>query len=80
MSSGKAIITTDAPGCVETIDNNVNGLMVPVKDVQSLAKAMQYMIDNPIRLGEMADYARNKAEEQFVGNKVNATICETMGL
>lgn len=80
MSSGKAIITTNAPGCVETVDDNLNGLMVPVKDVQSLANAMQYMIDNPARLQEMASHARSKAEEQFDVNKVNATICETMGL
>lgn len=80
MSSGKAIITTDAPGCVETIDDGVNGIMVPVKNVKRLASAMQYMIDNPEQLKKMANQSRKKAEELFDVKKVNKAICEAMGI
>lgn len=80
MACGRATITTDVPGCKETVDNLINGLLVPAKNVEKLADAMQYMIDNPKELNRMAQEGRKKAEELFDVNKVNATICETMGL
>ena len=80
MSCGRATITTDAPGCRETVDHNVNGVLVPVKSVEKLAEAMQFMIDNPNRVAEMAAEGRKKAVELFDVNKVNEKICQTMGI
>lgn len=80
MACGRATITTDVPGCKETVDNNINGLLVPAKNVEKLAEAMQYMIDNPEELGRMAQQGRKKAEELFDVNKVNAKICQTMNI
>lgn len=45
MSVGRPIITTDVPGCRETVKNNFNGLLVPKKDVDKLHQAMQSMIN-----------------------------------
>ena len=80
MACGRAVITTDAPGCRETVDDKVNGLLVPVKDVDSIVEAMEYLLSHQNEMNRMAKLGRKKAEEVFDVNKVNATICETMGL
>ena len=38
MASGRAIITTDAPGCRETVVDGENGYLIPVKDVDALCE------------------------------------------
>ncbi len=78
MACGRAVITTDVTGCKETVDHNVNGILVPVKNAGKLAEAMRFMIDNPEVIGDMAQKGREKAEELFDVNKVNAKICQTM--
>lgn len=78
MSCGRPCITTDAPGCRETVDNNVNGILVSVKDVDKLVDAMQYMIDHPNEIKEMSKQGRKKAESVFDVKKVNEKICRTM--
>lgn len=80
MACGRAVITTDAPGCRETVDDKVNGILVPVKDVDSIVNAMDYLIGHPKEMEQMAKLGRKKAEEVFDVKKVNVTICETMGL
>ena len=40
LSTGRPVITTDAPGCRETVIHEKNGLLVPIKDPQALANAM----------------------------------------
>ena len=56
MSMERAVITTDTAGCRETVDENINGYLVPVRDSQALAKAMLNFIDleksEQIRMGQ----------------------------
>lgn len=78
MACGRAVITTNVPGCRETVDDKVNGILVPVKNVDELTKAMQFMIDNPTVIREMSKHGRLKAEAVFDVNKVNEKICRTM--
>lgn len=80
MACGRAVITTNAPGCKETVDDKVNGLLVPVKDVESIVEAMKYMINHPDEVNGMAKKGREKVEELFDVKIVNATICATMGI
>lgn len=80
MACGRPSITTDAPGCRETVDDKENGLLVPVKDVEQLVDAMQYMIDHPNELKTMAVNARQKAEQLFDVKKVSAKIIKTMNI
>ena len=44
MSVGRPIITTDVPGCRETVVHGVNGLLVPPRDVKALAQSMLSLI------------------------------------
>jgi len=80
MSMGRPIITTDAPGCRETIIDGQNGFMIPVKDVTALAKAMERFIVNPELIETMGQCSRKMAEQKYDVNKVNAVIMKAMGL
>lgn len=62
---GKAIITTDHPGCREAVDAGENGLLVPVKDAQSLALAIKTLLDDPQLCAAMGEKSRQKALEEF---------------
>lgn len=78
MASGRAVITTDAPGCRDTVRHGVNGLLVPIKEVNSLADAMVSLILSPKQIYAMGAEGRKLAENQFDVNLVNQTIIQTM--
>jgi glycosyltransferase involved in cell wall biosynthesis len=80
MAMGRPIITTDAPGCRETVVDGENGLLVPVKSVDGLVEAMQRFIDNPALAVEMGRQSREIAEEKYDVRKVNAVMLREMGI
>lgn len=80
MAMGRPIITTDAPGCRETVIEGKNGFLVPIKDPQALAEAMERFIVDPDLISSMGEASRNYAIEKFDADKVNAKIVSTMGL
>lgn len=80
MASGRAVLTTDAPGCRETVKEGKNGYMVPVKDIDALTEKMEYMINNPPLISQMGSEGRKMAEEIFDVRIVNKKICETMDI
>lgn len=80
MAMGRAVITTDAPGCRETVTEGVNGFLVPVKDSRALAEAMMRFIGQRELIEQMGRESRRIAEEKFDVHKVNRVILETMGL
>lgn len=68
---GKPIITTDHPGCRETVVDGENGYLVPVKDVDSLAKAMiKYIELSDEDKQRMSKASRRHAEDVFGIDKV----------
>ncbi|MFN8437361.1 MAG: glycosyltransferase family 4 protein [Cytophagales bacterium] len=71
LAMGKPIITTNTPGCRETVDIGVNGFLCKVKDVNSLADALQRFINlDNIERQLMAQASRKKAEQEFDENFV----------
>jgi len=62
---GRAVITTDHPGCRDAIESNVTGLLVPVKDAQTLADSIENLISNPEKCMKMGEAGRKLAEEKF---------------
>ncbi|OCQ54410.1 N,N'-diacetylbacillosaminyl-diphospho-undecaprenol alpha-1,3-N-acetylgalactosaminyltransferase [Photorhabdus australis subsp. thailandensis] len=62
---GRAVITTDVPGCRDAIINNVTGLLVPVKDSFALSEAIQDLISNSEKRNNMANEGRKLAERVF---------------
>ena len=77
---GRAVITTDAPGCRETVVDGDNGFLVPVKDTDALAQAMLRFIEQPELIAQMGQRSRSIAEEKYDVHKVNAQMLEGMGL
>lgn len=80
MSMGRAIITTDAPGCRETVVDGENGFLVPVADVEGLVAAMKRFIENKELIHAMGLVSRRIAETKYDVREVNRIISETMGL
>lgn len=80
MAMGRPIITTDAPGCRETVIDGQNGYLVPVKAVNELADAMEYFIVNPERIEQMGKASRQLVEEKFDVHAVNRMMLKEMGL
>ncbi|MED9145400.1 glycosyltransferase, partial [Escherichia coli] len=70
MAIGLPIITTNVPGCRDTIINMVNGIMIPPFDIQSLADAMVFFIQNPQSITIMGRESRIIAEKKF--NEIEA--------
>ena len=80
MSMERPIITTDAPGCRETVIPNVNGMLVPVKNSQALADAMLQFMEHPDLITRMGIESRKMAEQKYDVHKVNAAMIEAMEL
>lgn len=59
------IVTTDAPGCREVVDDGINGLLVPVGDADALARAIEYMLDHPEKCREFGRAGRKKVLREF---------------
>jgi glycosyltransferase involved in cell wall biosynthesis len=80
MAMGKPVITTDAPGCRETVEHGVNGFKVSVRNPADLAEAMLTFIRSPHLVESMGRASRRKAEQTFDVHKINAEILASMGL
>lgn len=78
MAVGRAIITTDVPGCRETVENGVNGFLVPAWDSEILAEKMIYFIENPQKIIEMGNASYQIAIEKFDVNKVNQRMIQIL--
>lgn len=64
MAMGRPIITTDAPGCRETVVQGKNGFLVPVGDSHSLASAMERFILQPELIESMGEESYRIAREK----------------
>ena len=72
---GRAIVTTDHPGCRDAIKAGVTGLLVPVRDVGALADALQALLEDPERRQAMGRAGRALAEREFaVGTVVEGHL------
>lgn len=76
MAMGLPVITTNAPGCRETVIDGVNGFLVPVRDPAALARSMSRFIENPQLVQTMGLASRRLAEERFDVHKINARLIE----
>ncbi|MFZ2889150.1 glycosyltransferase family 4 protein [Sulfuricurvum sp.] len=64
-SMGLPIVTTDVVGCRETVDNGVNGLIVPPKDSLALAEAIEHLLKDENLRKKMGKESRLKAVREF---------------
>lgn len=80
MAMGRAIITTDSPGCRETVDEGVNGFLVPVRNPSALAEVMLRFINEPELIERMGKESCRLAKANFDVNVINNLMIETLGL
>ncbi len=64
-STGRAIVTTDHPGCREAVRDGENGLLVPVKNAKAVADAVESLLADPARRAAMGRRGRERAETEF---------------
>ena len=74
MAVGRAVITTDVPGCRETVEDGVNGFLVPRWSPDKIAEKMIYFIENPGIIEQMGLESRRIAQEKFDSSKVNEKL------
>lgn len=81
LATGRPVITTDAPGCRETVVHSKNGFLVKPRDADSLAAAMIKLIEMPkVDIQHMADVSLAMARDKYDVQKVNADVLQVMGL
>lgn len=78
MAIGRPIITTNWVGCRESIEDGVNGFLVPVRDPIALSQAMERFIDNPALILIMGRESRRLAESRFNVHHINKKILSCM--
>src|SRR5262249_9102637 len=80
MAMGRPVVTTDAPGCRETVRHGRNGFLVPVGDPEALAATLERFILSPHLIGAMGRESRRLAAEKYNVHAVNSIILNEMGL
>jgi glycosyltransferase involved in cell wall biosynthesis len=80
MAMARPIITTDAPGCRETVNDGENGFLVPIKDSKLLADNMEWFIENSEKISEMGKASLELCKKKFDVNKVNLDMIRYMNL
>lgn len=74
-AAGRAIVTTDAPGCREVVRHEWNGLLVPVRDAAALAAAIRRILRDPTERVRMGERGRALVQEEFsVARVVQETL------
>ncbi|HHJ13124.1 MAG TPA: glycosyltransferase family 1 protein [Gammaproteobacteria bacterium] len=64
-AAGLPIVTTDASGCREIVEHEVNGFLVPPRDGRALAKAIERLLDDPNRRKAFGEAGREKVLREF---------------
>lgn len=80
MAIGRAIITSDVPGCRETVVDGVNGFLVLAWNSKKLADKMITFIENPHQINQMGNESYRIAQEKFDVNKVNQRLIKILGI
>ena len=74
MAMGRPVITSDAPGCRETVRHGWNGYLVPVRDSLALAEAMKRLLADPTLAEQMGANSRLLAESRYDARQVAEAV------
>jgi len=80
MAMGRPVVTTDMPGCRDTVEQGVNGFLVPPRDVDALVSALKLFVSEPELVVEMGRASRERAEALFDVRRANGLVLRSMGL
>jgi glycosyltransferase involved in cell wall biosynthesis len=73
---GRAIITTDVPGCRDFVRDRVEGMIVPPRDIPSLAGILERLAADPSSLRRMGDAARARVLDGFTEKAVSGAFLD----
>jgi len=80
MATGRPILTTNVPGCKETVIEGENGFLIEKQDVEQLVDKMLWFIEHQEKWQTMADKSHELAMEKFDVRKVNNELLKIMEL
>lgn len=80
MATGRAVITTDQPGCRDPIEDGANGIIVPPRDATALAEAMRRLASDPDLACQMGRRSRELVEQVYSDALVNSQLLDEMDL
>lgn len=80
MAMGRPVITTDTPGCRETVRDGENGFLVPPRDAAALAAAMERFITDPSLIAPMGEASWQRARDRYEVGAVNREIMRILDL
>lgn len=80
MSMGRPIVTADSPGCRSTVEHGNNGFLVPPRNPDKLAEAMERFAREPELATRFGARSHELASERFDVHAVNDKIMKSMGL
>lgn len=80
LATGRAVVTSDAPGCRETVEDGVNGYLVPPRDASTLAERLLRFVADPDTITRMGEASRSLAQRRFDVRIVNADMLDALGL
>ena len=64
-AAGRPIVTTDHPGCREAVTHDLNGLLVPIKDVNATMMAIEKLLNSRVLRDDMGELSRQRAVNEF---------------
>jgi lipopolysaccharide/colanic/teichoic acid biosynthesis glycosyltransferase/glycosyltransferase involved in cell wall biosynthesis len=76
-AAGRAIVTTDVPGCREVVRHGQNGLLVPPRDSKLLSEAIAFLLASPSTRARMSRRGRHTAVANFSLDRVITETIET---
>ena len=79
MAMGRPVVTTDMPGCRDTVEQGVNGFLVPPRDTDALVSVLNRFISEPELVVEMGRASRERAEALFDARRANRLLLRSMG-
>jgi glycosyltransferase involved in cell wall biosynthesis len=77
---GRPVLTTNAVGCKETVEEGVNGFMVSIGSTIQLAEKMIWYIENKDKIKGMGKESRRIVEDKFDVHKVNKEMLKILGI
>jgi glycosyltransferase involved in cell wall biosynthesis len=80
MAMGRSIITSDAPGCRETVIDGYNGYLVETKNIEQIVEKMKNLIENSETLKIMSTNSLKIVKGKYDVNLINQSIMKYMQL
>lgn len=78
MAIGRPVITTDVPGCNQTVVNEVTGFLIPKWDVRALVNKMIYFIEHPEQVNKMGYQGFLYAKKNFNADHINHRLLQIL--